>query len=127
LGPKFWLMNSKKIVLPLLNGKVKSFNLNDILFCKSNGYLSIIYYKQNDTVEEITVNKRLGCIEEILKETCKPCYRTHRSYVVNADNLESDKKHFKSELKFHSGVAAKLSRRKKSDFVDFYKKLKSEN
>jgi len=118
-------MNSDKLVLPLLNGKVKSFNLDDILFCKSNGYLTIIYYEQNGTVEEITVNKRLGNIEEMCKATCKRCYRTHRSYFVNTDHLEGQTRNIKGDLKFNQGLSAKLSRRKKSDFIDFYRKLKN--
>lgn len=121
------VMDTEKIVLPLVSGKMKSFNLNDILFCKSNGYHTELYYKNNNQVSSLLVNRRLGTIEELFQSTSINSYRTHRSYLVNIDNLEHYGKYPKNELQFPQGVIAKLSRRKKLHFHKYFKSFSEQD
>jgi len=119
-------MNTEKIVLPLVSGKMKSFSLSDILFCKSNGYHTELYYLQNDQVSNLLVNKRLGSLEQIFQSTDINSFRTHRSYIVNIDNLEHYGRYPKNELQFPSGFVAKLARRKKLDFHKFFNRVQEQ-
>lgn len=116
-------MNNRKIVLPLVSGKMKSFSLDDILFCKSNGYHTELYFKENKVVASLLVNKRLGSLEEMFQSKPINSFRTHRSYIVNVDNLEHYGKYPKGKLQFPCGVVAKLSRRKKLDFHNYFNKI----
>lgn len=112
-------MNSNKIVLPLVNGRMKAFSLSDILFCRSDGYLTILYSKEDGDVSSFIVNKRLGTMEELFSAHPINSYRTHRSYIVNADNLKPYGRYPSTELEFQNGMVAKLSRRKKLDFHNY--------
>lgn len=113
-------MTVDKIVLPLVNGRIRSIPVQDILYFQSDGYLSIVFFEENKSVNSLIVNKRIGALENMFRLEPIKSFRTHRSYLVNAENLKPYGRYPQSDLEFKNGMVAKLSRRKKLDFHNFY-------
>lgn len=83
------------------------FNSTALIYIKAEGnYLD--FYLENETqVEKHVVRNTLSNIAEILQQEKTNCLRTHRSYLVNLDKIESVKGNSQGyvlTLKNHEGV-----------------------
>lgn len=64
-----------------------SFNIEQLLFIKSDGNYVEIYLKENDQVSKLLHRASLKTIEEKLS-TYPNIIRTHRSYIVNCRSIK---------------------------------------
>lgn len=105
----------------LANGDKRSFHWEDVVYFKSNGYLTDLHYFDKGNSKKVVVNRRIGQIEEDLDYKNFNIFRSHRSFLINIDNMQPYEKYPPSELKFRGNLTAKLSRRKKLDFHKLYR------
>jgi len=104
----------------LANGDKKSLPWSDVNYFKSNGYLTELNYLDNDKPKKVSINKRIGQIEEELHFKNFSIFRSHRSYLINIKNMMPYKNYPPNDLLFKGNVSAKLSRRKRLEFHKFF-------
>jgi len=123
---KFYQMlsNSKRgVEFEMFNGQKRTFNWNDIIYFKSDGYLTDLHYFEDDEVKKASIDQRIGQIEEDLDFQKFNIYRSHRSYLINLDNMMPYGNYPPDELRLKGDLTVKLSRRRKLDFHKFYKQV----
>jgi two-component system LytT family response regulator len=76
------IQNINKIALPL-NKRTVFVNIDDIVYCKSEGNYTTVYLKNN---EEYLLAKLLKDVEKLINS--KHFVRTHQSYLVNINFIK---------------------------------------
>jgi two-component system, LytTR family, response regulator len=91
----------------------------DILFIEALGAYSKFHFKTNDTtIKEVTMSHTISEYEDLLPKEL--FFRVHRSFFVNTsqvDNLKVEDNSLKVIINQHE---IPISRRRMSDFLDFY-------
>ncbi len=100
----------KKIVIPELGTK-RIINLSDIIAIEAEGAYTNIYMIDNHT---ITTSKNLKYYQKIL-EIEKQFFRSHRSWIVNLNFLQSINRTI-YKLYLTDAIEAKISRNQLDDF-----------
>jgi len=103
---------TNKIPLPLA-GKILYINKENILYCKSDGNYSEIFFK-DDTKE--MVSKKIKEVEELIDSNC--FFRVHNSYLVNTNYIKEFVKSDGQYLILENGVSIPVSRSKKSALLE---------
>lgn len=105
---------SKKVGLPD-GGGLTFVNLDEIIRCESEGNYTNIFL---NTGKKILVAKTMGEYEEQFKG--QNFFRIHRSHLINVNHLKKFVKGSRSNYVLMSdGSKADVSRRKKSEFVEY--------
>jgi two-component system LytT family response regulator len=97
-----------KIALPL-SGKTLFVNSDDIIYCKSDGNYSEIFFKKD---KKEMLSKKLKDIEEIIDNDI--FFRVHHSYLVNINHIKEFIRNDGQYLVLENGVSIPVSRSKKS-------------
>jgi two-component system LytT family response regulator len=106
--PKF---KQRKISLPLA-GKTIFVNSEDILYCKSDGNYSEIFFKEN--VKEL-LSKKLKEVENLIQDSS--FFRVHNSYLVNINYIKEYIKSDGQYLVLENGTTIPVSRSKKTELL----------
>ncbi|MFK5878293.1 MAG: LytTR family DNA-binding domain-containing protein [Flavobacteriaceae bacterium] len=104
--------NKSKIALPL-PGKTVFINSSDIVYCKSDGNYTEIYFK--DAKKEV-LSKKLKTVEEIFQNEI--FFRVHKSYLVNVDYIKELVKKDGQYLVLENGTSIPVSRTKKEALLE---------
>lgn len=99
-----------KIILNEI-GKKKVVLLKDVIAIEASGPYSKVHLKTEDSV---LVSKNLGYFEESLPEI-NTFFRTHKSWLINIDCIDSYQKS-KGEILMFNNLLTKLSKYKKAEF-----------
>lgn len=106
-------VRSATVELSELGGS-RIINVVDIIAIKANGAYSELYLKTEE--KPIVSSKNIGTFEKLLEEE-KRIFRTHKSWLVNLDEVSSFS--VKEEwVELSNEVKAKLSRFKKVEFKE---------
>ena len=108
--------NRTRISLPL-SGKTIFVSSEDILYCKSDGNYTEIYFKNGD--KEV-LSKKLKTVEEIINNST--FFRVHNSYVVNIDCIKEFIKSDGQYLILENGATIPVSRSKKETLLQLLNK-----
>src|SRR5690606_12968245 len=94
------------------SGKIKFVEFNNIIYCKSNGSYTEIYFDKTKT--EI-VSKKIKEVEEEL--TNGGFFRVHNSYLVNLNYISEYIKTDGHYLLMKDGTTIPVSRSKRNDLL----------
>lgn len=100
-----------KISLPL-SGKTIFVKPDDILYCKSDGNYTEIFFI---TAKKEMLSKRLKEIEQLFDDA--RFFRTHNSYLVNTNYIKEYVKRDGQYLVLENDVTIPISRTKKNDLM----------
>ena len=103
-----------RIALPTMEG-LDFINLKDILYCKSDGAYSYIYYTDGTN---LLISKTLKYLEEILCDF--QFFRTHKSYIVNMDYVSKYSRGAGGMLIMKNGARIKVSRSRKEELLNLF-------
>lgn len=101
-----------KIAIPLA-GKTLFVLPSDIIYCKSDGNYSTIYFKDN-TKEMLS--KKLKDVEQLINN--KSFFRVHNSYVVNINYIKEFIKSDGQYIVLENGISISVARSKKSALLN---------
>ncbi len=105
-----------KITLSL-SGKTLFVEPNEILYCKSDGNYTEIYF---DTNKKEVLSKKLKDVELMINNTS--FYRVHNSYLVNINHIKEFIKNDGQYLVLDNGVTIPVSRSKRNDLLQLLTK-----
>ena len=105
----------RKIAVPDGNGLI-FIPLKNIVRCESDGNYTIIYQKEG---KKIVASRTLGDFDDMFSG--ENFFRIHRSHLINLEHLVKYVKGEGGYVEMSDGSKAEVSRRKKSDFMDFLK------
>lgn len=110
------------VTVPLLKGHVSIIHVDEILRCESRGGLSTIYFAHKD--DKIIATKSLRECE--LQFPKKQFFRTHKQHIINLQYV--DRLHIRPKpfVELINGEKIQLARRRKGDFIDSYRRFKSQ-
>ncbi len=97
-----------KISLPL-PGKIIFVNAEDIMYCKSDGNYTEIFFKVH---KKEMLSKKIKEVEALIH--CSNFFRVHNSYLVNLDYITEFVKSDGQYLVLEDGTSIPVSRSKKS-------------
>jgi len=100
-----------KISLPL-SGKTIFVNPNEILYCKSDGNYTEIYF---DTNKKEVLSKKLKDVERIINNSL--FYRVHNSYLVNINHVREFIRSDGQYLVLENGSTIPVSRSKRNTLL----------
>jgi two-component system, LytTR family, response regulator len=103
----------RKIAVPDGNGLI-FIPLKNIVRCESDGNYTIIYQKEG---KKIVASRTLGDFDDMFSG--ENFFRIHRSHLINLEHLVKYVKGEGGYVEMSDGSKAEVSRRKKSDFMDF--------
>ncbi len=102
---------NSKIAIPLA-GKTLFVPPNDIIYCKSDGNYTTIYFK--DKSKEM-LSKKLKEVEQIINN--KIFFRVHNSYVINTNYIKEYIKSDGQYLVLENGTSIPVARSKKNTLL----------
>ena len=97
-----------KVMLPL-SGKTLFVNSDDIIYCKSDGNYSELFFKED---KKEVLSKKIKDIEELIGN--RDFFRVHNSYLVNINYIKEFIKSDGQYLVLENGISIPVSRSKKS-------------
>ena len=100
----------KRLSLPLI-GKTIYVNMDDIMFCKSDGNYTEIHMV-NDQKEMLSKN-----LKDIEAQTTDSFFRVHNSYVVNINYIKEFVKNEGLYVLLQNGTTIPVSRSKKNELL----------
>ena len=103
----------QKIALPLADGLV-FVKLTDILFLEAEGSYTTVHTQQ----KKILVSKKIKFFEDILMDDTR-FFRTHRSFIVNVENIQRYSKRDGTTVVFDDGREIPVAREKAKEFESF--------
>lgn len=104
----------KRIALPTFDG-LEFLNMSDIIYCKSDGAYSYVYFKDGSN---LYISKTLRYLEDAL---CNfHFFRIHRSYIVNLDEVKKYSKTDGGLLILSNGDQLQVSRSKKEELLKLF-------
>ena len=101
-----------KVSLPL-SGKTIFIEPNEILYCKSDGNYTEIYFKNK---KKEVLSKKLKDVELIINNPL--FYRVHNSYLVNINHIREFIRNDGQYLVLENGLTIPVSRSKKNALLD---------
>ena len=104
--------NIGKVMLPL-SGKTLFVNAEEIIYCKSDGNYSELFFKDNK--KEI-VSKKIKDVEVLIDST--DFFRVHNSYLVNINYITEFIKSDGQYLVLENGDSIPVSRSRKSALIE---------
>ena len=108
-------MKQQMLSLPTMDGMI-FINLNDILYCKSEGNYTEFYLTNG---QKPLATRQMGSYEELLPE---PYFcRVHRQYIVNVNKVSKYIKGRGGYVVMNDGKIIDVAARKKDDFLNAYK------
>lgn len=106
--------NVKKIALPTFDG-LEFINLDDILYCQSDGAYSNVFFKDGN---KLYISKTLRYLEDAL---CSfHFFRVHNSYIVNLNYIRKYSKSDGGALILTNGQRIRVSRSKKEELLGLF-------
>jgi len=106
-----WEQRKDQRVALNFSGKIKFVKLEDIVYCKSNGSYTEIFF--NDDKSEI-LSKKIKEVEEL---TDNGFFRVHNSYLVNLKYISEYIKTDGHYLLLYNGKTVPVSRSKRNDLL----------
>jgi len=106
--------NNHKIALPTLEGLL-FINVNDIIYCESDGPYTRFFLKQPD---KIVTSKHLKEYEDLLSGYS--FFRIHKSYLVNLHEIQKYIRGDGGHLIMSNGAALSVSKQRRDDFLHIY-------
>lgn len=103
----------RKVAVPDGNGLI-FIPLKNIIRCESDGNYTVIYQVSG---KKTIASRTLGDFEEMFAG--EHFFRIHRSHLINLEHLVKYVKGEGGYVELSDGSKAEVSRRKKTDFVDF--------
>ncbi len=103
----------QKIALPLADGLV-FVKVTDILFLEADGSYTTVHTHQ----KKILVSKKIKFFEDILSSDTR-FFRTHRSFIVNVENIQRYSKKDGTSVVFDDGNEIPVAREKVKEFETF--------
>lgn len=103
--------SDKKIKISV-DGKLLFLDVDDLMYCESDGNYTKLYLKDNN---RLFVTKKLKEVEELLPQTC--FFRVHNSYVIN---LRKVREYLKTDgyVVLTDNTKIPVSRNKKNQFLN---------
>jgi len=102
---------TNRLALPLQHG-FEFFNVNDLIYCLSEGNYTSFYFKNHKSV---TVSKTLKMYEEILEK--KGFVRIHASSLINLRELKAYHRGNGGYVIMTDGTKLEVSKSRKEDFL----------
>ena len=109
--------SKEKVALPTADGIV-FINIQDIVFCESEGNYTKVYMFKGKIS---TYTKPLKDIEELLQHSS--FYRIHHSYLINLKQVEQYIRSDGGSIKMSNGKQLPISRQKKEEVLEALFKL----
>lgn len=106
--------NSPKKVPLAFSGKTVFVNSEDIMYCKSSGNYSEIYFKKQKTE---LLSKKLIEVEQLIQN--KDFFRVHKSYLVNVNCIKEFVKSDGLYLVLENDITIPVSRLRKNELLAF--------
>ena len=106
----------KKITIHTVDG-IHLLLLEEIIFCKSEGSYSYIYFKDQPP---LMVSKNLAEMEELIKSS--RFFRIHKSHLINQDHILKVNKAEGGEVLMSNHEKVPISRQRKAEFFDWLAK-----
>jgi len=110
MGPK---KEPKKIPL-VFSGKTVFVNSEDIIYCKSSGNYSEIFFREQKTE---MLSKKLKEVEALINN--EDFFRVHKSYLVNVKYIKEFIKSDGHYLILENEKTIPVARQKKNDLLDY--------
>ncbi|HBX50560.1 MAG: hypothetical protein A2275_15700 [Bacteroidetes bacterium RIFOXYA12_FULL_35_11] len=101
---------SNDFTIPVKNG-LKKVCCHEILYCEADGKYTRVFYRSNSSVY---LSICLKYVEANLPGTC--FFRIHKSYLVNLNHIEVEKKGSKYFVSIKENKHLKVAVRNKKDF-----------
>ncbi len=106
--------NVRKVALPTFDGLV-FVHMDDILYCKSDGAYSIVYFTDRS---KMCISRTLRYLEDAL---CNfHFFRVHNSYIVNLNHVSKYSKADGGMLILSDGTSVRVSRSKKDELLSLF-------
>lgn len=106
---------TQKLALPLSDGLI-FVKIADILYFEAEGsYTNVTMYNKN-----ILITKKIKYFEDLMNNDNR-FFRTHRSYLVNIDNMDKYIKKEGASILFENGKTVPVAREKIKEFDEFLK------
>lgn len=102
----------KRLAIPLV-GKTIYVNLEEIIYCKSDGNYTEIFLENNQ--KEILSKK----LKEVEAQMNRSFFRVHNSYLVNVNYIREFVKNEGNYLILRDGTNIPVSRAKKNELLEF--------
>ena len=106
--------NVKRIAVPTFEG-LDFIQLQDILYCESDGAYSIIHFISGS---KSVISKSLKYLEDILAHY--RFFRVHKSYIVNLDYVIKYSRGPGGTLKLTNGQEIRVARSKKDELLSLF-------
>lgn len=104
---------SKRVPL-VFSGKTIFVNSEDIIYCKSNGNYSEIFFKKQ---KKEMLSKKLKEVEALINND--DFFRVHKSYLVNVNYIKEFVKSDGHYLILENEITIPVARLKKNDLLDY--------
>ena len=104
----------KKIALPTFDG-LEFINLDDIIYCKSDGAYSNVYFTDGT---KLYISKTLRYLEEALCDF--HFFRVHNSFIINLHYVKKYSKTDGGMIIMNNGDLVKVSRSKKEELLSLF-------
>ncbi len=104
----------QKIALPTIDG-LEFINLDDILYCQSDGAYSNVFFKEGG---KLLISKTLRWLEEALCDF--HFFRVHNSYIINLHYVRKYSKSDGGMITMENGDTVKVSRSKKEKLLNMF-------
>jgi len=105
---------TKKKVPLAFSGKTVFVNSDEIMYCKSDGNYTEIFFKEQ---KKEVLSKKLKDVELLLKS--ENFFRVHKSYLVNVKCIKEFVKSDGHYLVLENNVTIPVARLKKNELLDF--------
>jgi two-component system LytT family response regulator len=105
-------LQERRIVIPI-GQSLKFLRLKDIILIKGEGAYSEIYLKDG---EKLLISKNLKHFEELLMDVNR-FIRTHKSYIINLDEVIEYNKSSGGLIMMNGGLSAGISSEKLDEFL----------
>lgn len=106
----------RKITIHTVDG-IHLLQLDDILYCKSEGSYSFIYLKDQPV---LMVSKNLAEMEELIKSS--RFFRVHKSHLINQDHILKVNKADGGDVIMSNQEKVPIARQRKVDFFEWLSK-----
>lgn len=107
--------STQKLALPLSDGLL-FVKISDILYFEADGSYTNVFMKNKD----ILISKKIKYFEDLMTNDHR-FFRTHRSYLVNIDNIDKYIKKDGASILFENGKTIPVAREKIKEFDEFLK------
>jgi two-component system LytT family response regulator len=101
---------------------IEVVDFRDILYMEANGSYSLVLFKKDGGIKELTMSVSLSDYEDLLPTDL--FYRIHKSYLINCMHIKKVLKEDISQVVIQGGYHLPVSRRRFPAMLDFLKSNK---